>query len=252
MRVANLNDMRRVFIQGPLSDLMEVQGETARHIGFSLRMAVGDRLGVAGLDGQCGEAEIVRILSDNVTLALKKICNSTEPPVDVWLAQAIPKGDKMDQIVQKAVELGVAGIYPLWTKHCVVRYDPAKQMDKRRRWQKISQEASSQSGRGIIPQIELFCTLQDLFERSPQDMGVLVLYEGATREGLRSILSNHLYNSWLLVVGPEGGFSVEETDFCQTKGARLVGLGPRILRTETAPIAALAAILYECGDLGGM
>ena len=244
--------MRRVFIQGPLTDFMEVKGENARQIGFSLRMAVGDRLGVAGLDGRCGEAEIVRIVPESVTLALKQISDSTEPPVDVWLAQALPKGDKMDQIVQKSVELGIKGIYPLWTKHCVVRYDQPKQTEKLRRWRKISQEAAGQCGRGIIPPVESFCTLEELFDRLPQDVRVLVLYEGAGREGLRSILADDFCTSWLLVVGPEGGFSEEEADFCRHKGARLAGLGPRILRTETAPLAALAAILYECGDLGGI
>jgi len=244
--------MRRVFIQGPLVDFMEVKGENARHIGLSLRMAVGDRIGVAGLDGRCGEAEIVRIVPEGVTLALKQISESTEPPVDIWLAQALPKGDKMDQIVQKAVELGIKGVYPLQTKHCVARYDLVKQKDKLRRWQKISQEASQQCGRGVVPEVGPFLTLADLFDRIPTGVHVLTLYEGKDREGLRSILANDLCGSWVLVVGPEGGLSEAEASYCRDRGARLAGLGPRILRTETAGLAALSAILYECGDLGGI
>ena len=215
-------------------------------------MAVGDRIGVAGLDGRCGEAEIVRIVPEGVTLALKQISESTEPPVDVWLAQALPKGDKMDQIVQKAVELGIKGVYPLQTSHCVARYDLVKQKDKLRRWQKISQEASQQCGRGVVPVIGPFLTLADLFDRIPAGVHVLTLYEGKGREGLRSILANDLCGSWVLVVGPEGGLSEAEASYCRDRGARLAGLGPRILRTETAGLAALSAILYECGDLGGI
>ena len=232
---------------------MEVKGETARHIGFSLRMAVGDRLGVAGLDGRCGEAEIVRIVPDSVTLALLRVSESTEPPVDVWLAQALPKGDKMDQIVQKAVELGIKGIYPLQTSHCVVRYDSAKQAEKLRRWQKISQEASQQCGRGVVQEVGPFLSLTELFDRTSAGIRVLTLYEekGSGREGLRSILTNDFCGAWVLVVGPEGGLSETEAAYCRDRGARLAGLGPRILRTETAGLAALSAILYECGDLGG-
>ena len=175
--------MRRIFVQGPLADFMDVKGEPARHIGFSLRMAVGDEIGVAGQDGRCGEAEIVRMTGDTVTLALKKIMDSTEPPVDVWLAQARPKSDKMDWIVQKAVELGIKGLFPLQTATCVVRYDAVKQAEKIRRWQKISQEAAQQSGRGMIPDIGPFVTLEALFDRTPTDTRVLTLYEGTGRQG---------------------------------------------------------------------
>lgn len=244
--------MRRIFIQGPLSDFMDVKGETARHIGFSLRMTVGDTLGVAGQDGRCGEAEIVRITSETVTLALKNIIDSTEPPVDVWLAQALPKGDKMDLIVQKSVELGVKGIFPLQTMHCIVRYDAAKQTEKLRRWQKISQEAAQQCGRGLIPAIGPFVTFESLFERVPPETRVMTLYEGKGRQGLRSLLTEDFCGSWIVIVGPEGGLSEAEAEFCRSKGAYLAGLGSRILRTETAGLAALSAIMYECGDLGGI
>lgn len=244
--------MRRVFIQGPLSDVMEVTGEAARHMGFSLRLAAGERIGVAGQGGCCGEAEIVRITPASVTLALRQTENSPEPPVNVWLAQALPKGDKMDHIVQKAVELGVRGLFPVWTKHCVVRYDVAKQAEKVRRWQKIAQEAASQSGRGIVPPVKPCCRLDDLFSQVPSNAQVLMLYEGAGKEGLKAVLTRSAaVADWLLLVGPEGGFAEDEVVYCRQKGARLAGLGPRILRTETAPLAALASILYERGDLGG-
>ena len=244
--------MRRIFVQGPLSDFMDVKGETARHISFSLRMAVGDLLGVAGQDGHCGEAEIVRMTGETVTLALKKISDSSEPPVDVWLAQALPKTDKMDHIIQKAVELGIKGIFPLQTLHCVVKYDESKQADKLRRWQKISQEAAQQCGRGMVPVVGPFVTLTSLVARTPKDTRMLMLYEAEAGQGLRSTLKQNFCDSWILLVGPEGGFAESEVDFCRAQGVSVAGLGPRILRTETAGLAALSAIMYECGDLGGM
>lgn len=244
--------MRRIFIQGPLTERMEIKGETARHIGFSLRMAVGDFLGVAGQDGRCGVAEIVRMSNDAVILSLTDTTASPEPPVDVWLAQALPKGDKMDFIIQKSVELGVKGLFPLQTTHCVVRYEAAKQKEKLRRWQKISLEAAQQCGRGQVPPIGPFVTLESLFELTETGTKVLLLFEGKGSQGLKSILKADCSGPWLVIVGPEGGFAEPEIEYCRKKGAGLTGLGPRVFRTETASLAALSAILYECGDLGGI
>ncbi len=244
--------MKRVFIQGPLTEVMEVGGDVARHIGLSLRMAVGNRLGVAAQDGRCGEAQISRITAETVTLQLLSFVDSHEPPINVWLAQALAKGDKMDQIIVKAVELGIKGVFPLQAEHCVVRYDETKQVDKLRRWQKLAREAAQQSGRGIIPSVGPFLTLETLFDRELTARKALVLYEGSDCQGLRSILSQSVCKDWIVVVGPEGGWSVAEAAFCKQKGAFLTGLGPRILRTETAGIVALSAIMYESGDLGGI
>ena len=243
--------MRRIFIDGPLGETMIVNGELARHIGLSLRMAVGDSLGVAGADGQCGQAEIVSISTEAVRLKLTELTASPEPPLAVWLAQALPKGDKMDLIVQKAVELGVQGILPLQTTHCIVRYEPAKQAEKLRRWQKISLEAAGQSGRGIVPVVGPFLTWQQLFERITLQTQLLIFYEGAGTQGLRRILTQQPGKEWIVVVGPEGGLADDEVRRAEARGALLAGLGPRVLRAETAGFAALSAIMYQCGDLGG-
>ena len=243
--------MRRVFIDGPLSENMTVSGELVRHIGLSLRMAVGDMIGVAGAGGQCGQAEIVSISPATIKLKLIELTDSPEPPVAVWLAQSLPKGDKMDLIVQKAVELGVQGIFPLQTAHCIVRYEPAKQAEKLRRWQKISQEAAGQSGRGIVPIVGPFLTWQQLFERITPQTRLLILYEGEGTQGLRRILTQQPDKDWIVVVGPEGGLSEDEVRRAEACGALLAGLGPRVLRAETAGLAALSAIMYQYGDLGG-
>ena len=243
--------MRRIFFDGPLSETMTASGELARHIGLSLRMAVGDRLGVAGAGGQCGQAEIVSISTEAVRLKLTELTASPEPPGAGWLAQALPKGDKMDLIVQKVVELGVQGILPLQTAHCIVRYEPAKQAEKLRRWQKISQEAAQQSGRGIVPVVGPFLTWQQLFERITLQTQLLILYEGESKQGLRRILTQHSGKDWIVVVGPEGGLSEDEVRRAEDRGALLASLGPRVLRAETAGFAAVAAIMYQSGDLGG-
>jgi 16S rRNA (uracil1498-N3)-methyltransferase len=243
--------MRRIFIDGPLSESMTVSGELVRHIGLSLRMAVGDMIGVAGTGGQCGRAEIVSISAATVQLKLIELTDSPEPAVAVWLAQSLPKGDKMDLIVQKAVELGVQGIFPLQTAHCIVRYEPAKQTEKLRRWQKISQEAAGQSGRGIVPVVGPFLTWQQLFERVTPQTQLLILYEAERNQGLRRILTQQPGKDWIVVIGPEGGLSEDEVRRAEACGALLAGLGPRVLRAETAGLAALSVIMYQYGDLGG-
>ena len=157
----------------------------------------------------------------------------------------------MDLIVQKAVELGVQGILPLQTTHCIVRYEPAKQAEKLRRWQKISLEAAGQSGRGIVPVVGPFLTWQQLFERITLQTQLLILYEGPGTQGLRRILTQQPGKEWIVVVGPEGGLADDEVRRAEARGALLAGLGPRVLRAETAGFAALSAIMYQCGDLGG-
>ena len=244
--------MKRIYVPGPLEERMEIGEEAARHIGLSLRMAVGNLLGVIGQDGRCGEAEIVRIAPEKVVLELKYLTDSHEPPVEIWLAQALPKGDKLDQIVEKAVELGVKGVFPLLAEHSVVRYDEKKQADKLRRWQKIALEAAQQCGRGIIPTVGPFLTIEQLFAQKAPETNVVVLYEGPGTQGFRSALTKAAGAPLVLAVGPEGGWSPAEAQFFRDRGAFLAGLGPRVLRTETAGIAAIAAIMYESGDLGGI
>ena len=158
--------MRRIFIDGPLGETMIVNGELARHIGLSLRMAVGDSLGVAGADGQCGQAEIVSISTEAVRLKLTELTASPEPPIAVWLAQALPKGDKMEWIIQKAVELGVTTIIPVAMEHSVVKLDEKKAAGKVQRWQTISMNAAKQSKRSIIPEIHSVMNFQDAIEYS--------------------------------------------------------------------------------------
>ncbi|HWR42757.1 16S rRNA (uracil(1498)-N(3))-methyltransferase [Sporomusa sp.] len=245
--------MRRFFINASISDNMIIDGADARHIALVLRLAAGDTVLISGQDGRSGKAEIIQVSTDAVQLRLLELIDAnTEPPIATWLVQGLAKGEKMDFIVQKAVELGVSGIIPAITEHCVVRYDLAKQADKVARWQKIAREAAKQCGRSYIPKIFPVTRLADVFTyHELTSASKIMLYEGQASQGLKQALTEANRQAYLLFIGPEGGFSPTEVDLCQENSVRIVTMGPRIMRTETAAVAALTAVMYECGDLGG-
>ena len=244
--------MRRFFIDGSLEAEMSIQGQDAHHISRVLRLQVGDSIVVVASDGSAGIAEINSILADKVVLALQEtIVEDKEAPVNVYLAQGLPKSDKMDYIVQKAVELGIKGIYPMDAEHSVVQYDQVKKNKRLERWQKIAVEAAKQCGRAVIPIIEPIRSLAAILKPLDAETVVLMLYEGQTAQGLKQALAEQHAKNYLLLVGPEGGFSTKEVALCQSHGACIVTLGPRILRTETAALAGVSIVMYEYGDLGG-
>lgn len=247
--------MRRFFINAPVSDCMVIDGADARHIVMVLRLTAGDKLLVTGTDGKACLAEITQITAAAVQLKwLETLADNTEPPLAVYLVQGLAKGEKMDFIVQKAVELGVYAIIPAVTEHCVVKYDLAKKAERVTRWQKIAREAAKQCGRSYIPQIYPVTALADVLTN--QDFASaekIMLYEGQAAAGLKQVLAarNTPKPAIMLFIGPEGGFSPGEVKLCQSHGADTVSMGPRIMRTETAALAALTAVMYERGDLGG-
>ena len=243
--------MRRFFIEGKLSDTMEIRGQDARHISKVLRLESGDEIFVVDEAGQVGMAAIQSSHPDVVTVVLRQLVDvSSEPPVQVWLAQGLPKSDKMELIVQKAVELGAAGVIPMVTDFCTVQYDDSKKASRVSRWQKIAQEAAKQCGRNVVPEISAVRSLAEVLAGAGK-ASLLMLYEGERANSFKEALRESEANSYLLLVGPEGGFSSAEAELCRKHGARSVSLGPRILRTETAALAGLTMVLYERGDLGG-
>jgi 16S rRNA (uracil1498-N3)-methyltransferase len=244
--------LRRFFLDTPLATEMFIQGQDAHHISRVLRLQVGDTIVVVAPDGQVGTAQIKGLTIDQVILHLQEsIIEQKEAPVAVYLAQGLPKSDKMDYIVQKAVELGVKAVYPVQMEHSVVQYDLAKKNVRRERWQKLSVEAAKQCGRTLVPVIEPIQNLAELLAGLSEQIVVIMLYEGEAAHGLKQVLREKPATSYLLLVGPEGGFSAKEVTLCQEKGASIVTIGPRILRTETASLAGVAMIMYEYGDLGG-
>ncbi|MCX7780711.1 MAG: 16S rRNA (uracil(1498)-N(3))-methyltransferase [Negativicutes bacterium] len=243
--------MRRFFLAGEIADEMTIMGADAHHISRVLRMKPNDRIAVADSYGQAAVARILSLRGDEIILKLEqRIIKNAEPPVKVWLAQGMPKGDKFEQVIQKAVELGATGIIPLDTENTVVRYEGAKAGQKVARWQKIAGEAAKQCGRLIIPEVTGIQTLSSLVNMMDPGTVMLMPYEAEYTQTLDKALRSAVATSFLLIIGPEGGFSPKEAAFCREKGVLTVTLGPRILRTETAALAALSILMHRCGDLG--
>lgn len=244
--------MRRFFLDGIIDDTMELIGTDAHHIARVLRMAVGDEIVIADKDGRTARARIDKITDAVVTLSYQEeIADDSEPTVKVRLAQCLPKSDKMDFIVQKAVELGACTIQPIASENCVVKYTADKAAKRVERWQKIAYEAAKQCKRAVVPTVADVIGLKDFLDTIAADETVLFCYEAEDGHTLRQALAEHHTGKYTVLIGPEGGFSPEEASLCRQMGAQPVTLGSRILRTETASLAALTMVLYECGELGG-
>lgn len=244
--------MRRFFLNGIISETMELTGTDAHHIARVLRMAVGDNVIIADTNERTAKAEITAITDEVVTLSLiEYLEDDSEPTVKVRLAQCLPKSDKMEFIVQKAVELGAVSIQPVNSENCVVKYTADKQTKRVERWQKIAHEAAKQCKRAAVPTVEPIITLKELLSRVADDETVLFCYEAEDGRTLRQVLKTYQAEKYTVLIGPEGGFSPEEARLCQEMGAHPVSLGGRILRTETASLAALTMVLYAHGELGG-
>ena len=244
--------MRRFFLNDTISETMELTGTDAHHIARVLRMAVGDNVIIADENERTAKAEITAITDEVVTLSLiEYLEDDSEPTVKVRLAQCLPKSDKMEFIVQKAVELGAVSIQPVNSENCVVKYTADKQAKRVERWQKIAHEAAKQCKRAAVPTVEPIITLKELLSRVDDDETVLFCYEAEDGRTLRQVLNTHQAEKYTVLIGPEGGFSPEEARLCQEMGAHPVSLGSRILRTETASLAALTMVLYAHGELGG-
>lgn len=244
--------MRRFFLNGIISETMELTGTDAHHIARVLRMAVGDNVIIADENERTAKAEITAITDEVVTLSLiEYLEDDSEPTVKVRLAQCLPKSDKMEFIVQKAVELGAVSIQPVNSENCVVKYTADKQAKRVERWQKIAHEAAKQCKRAAVPTVEPIITLKELLSCVDDDETVLFCYEAEDGRTLRQALNTHQSEKYTVLIGPEGGFSPEEARLCQEMGAYPVSLGSRILRTETASLAALTMVLYAHGELGG-
>ncbi|MEN6413315.1 MAG: 16S rRNA (uracil(1498)-N(3))-methyltransferase [Veillonellales bacterium] len=244
--------MRHFFIDMPLQAEVAITGADVRHIRTVLRLQAGDIIIVTDPDGQTGAAKITQLLADRVTLALQELLpEDKEAPIRVFLAQGLPKNDKMDYIVQKTVELGIAGIYPLLADHSVVQYSESKGQARVERWRKIAAEAAKQCGRSMVPAVNPIQRLPEILNHHAADSTVIMLYEGECPLGLKEVLVRRPDEKYVLLVGPEGGFSRAEVMSAREHDVQIASMGPRILRTETAAVAAVAAVMYEQGDLGG-
>ncbi len=235
--------------------LVTVTGDDARHISRALRMAVGDRITVCDMTRTEYECELCAFLPDRVQArVISSHLGDTEPPVHITLYQALPKGDKLDSVIQKAVECGVSRIRTFESDRCVVRVKPDAEAQKTQRRARIALEAAKQCGRGVIPEVLPTVSFDAMLAEAAQADLVLFCYEGDGVLPIGSLLTAKRPapgSKLAVVIGSEGGFSTEEVARAIEKGFCMTGLGPRILRTETASGFALACIscMLELGAL---
>jgi 16S rRNA (uracil1498-N3)-methyltransferase len=228
-----------------------IRGSEAHHLARVLRLSIGDEIAAFDNSGIEYGAKVQEITSGEVQCEIISCkSNPTEAPLAVYLLQGLPKGDKMETIIQKTTELGVKSIYPVRTSRAIVQLEGKKAVDRVARWQKIAVEAAKQCGRSVVPLVGEIQNLKDALRALPKECVVLAAYEGEKTRGLAEELENLQGNTLALFIGPEGGFDPQEINFLEQNGVKSVSLGPRILRTETAGLAALTMALYQCGDLG--
>ena len=236
--------------------------DESHHLARVLRLRSGDT--VLAADGARREYTVrLETIGEQATgTVLGVAARGTESPVQITLVQSVPKGDKMESIVRASTELGVAQVVPVLTARTVVRLEPGRWRDRARRWQRVAAEAAKQCGRAVVPTVHVPRPLADVLARDePADLR-LCLWEGAPRaaaghaDSSDATLAARLPPTLpsgariRLLVGPEGGLSQEETESAGARGWTIVGVGPRILRTETAGPAIIAVLQARFGDLG--
>ncbi len=240
--------MPRFFINYVPEQLAVITGEDARHIARSLRMQPGENLILCDSIGTDYNCVIDSVKDDSVTVRILNFCKSVaEPDVKVTVYQGLPKADKMDSIVQKSVETGAVRIVPVMTARCVSKPDEKSAAKKNARWQKIAEEAAKQSGRGVIPEVAPLMSFFEAVKEASRNGEIILFFEGGG-ESIRNLVSEQT-KELAVFIGPEGGFEQSEVDLAVRGGGKVGSLGARILRTETAPIAALAAIMLATGNM---
>ncbi len=231
---------------------VEIYGDDTNHIKNVLRKKVGETLNLCNIDTlEDYLCEITNIQENRIELKIiDKLENNAEPNTKVTIFQGLPKADKMELIIQKSVELGVYDITPIEMKRCVVKLNEKDKIKKIERWQKISEVASKQSGRNRIPKINPIIPIQNICQDINNYDIVIVAYEEEKQNTLKAELEK-LKNTQkdnlniAILIGPEGGIDPLEIKILKDKGAKIVTLGNRILRTETVALNILSIIMYE-------
>ena len=229
-------------------DTAVLEDDRARYLGRVLRLRVGDELTVFDGTGPEWAATVTAMTRNSATLALgDRVETATESPLRIHLVQGVSRGERMDYVVQKATELGVKRITPVLTEYGVVKLDDSRAARRQLHWQGVAASACEQSGRTRLPLIDTPLSLKEWFGAAAGDADVdLILAPGATMP-LAQVPAPR--TEVCILIGPEGGFSQTEYEDAAIAGFQAVSLGPRILRTETATVAALAVMQNAWGDL---
>lgn len=229
-------------------DQIYIEGSDVNHMKNVLRMKIGEEFHVSDGNNKKYRCEISEFGDTNVCAKiLEELKADTELPSKLYLFQGLPKGDKMELIVQKAVELGVWEIIPVSTKRAVVKLDAKKAAKKVERWNSISESGAKQSGRNVIPKVKQVMTYKEALAYAKELDVVMIPYELAegmedTKQFIDGIRPGQSVG---IFIGPEGGFEQEEVELAISMGAKSVTLGKRILRTETAGLTVLAVLMYH-------
>lgn len=256
--------MQRYFV--PATQMghgsVTLEGDDARHAAAVMRSKPGDCFIACDGEGRDVLAKILTVDKENVQAEIiEHLLTNAEMAWQVTVAQSLPKGDKLETVIQKGTEAGAFAFQPFLSQRTVVQYDDRKEAKRIDRWRKIAKEAAEQSHRSVVPLIHAVVSWKANLAGFAEFDLVLFCYEeeGKTGGGLRDVLSSFRSDlsvttrtpRVLIVVGPEGGFTAQEAEQAKASGAMLIGLGRRILRTETAALYALACLAYESGELGG-
>ncbi len=233
-------------------DYVLIEGQNLNHIKNVLRLEIQDSITINDRQGNDYKCIIDAITHEHIHASiLSKHLSDTEPAVDVTLFQPLIKGEKMEWVIQKAVELGVHRIITLDTERCVVKLEGAKKIQSKvERWNKIAESAAKQSGRGAIPEVVAPMSFKQAVDSvQATHTPAIIPYEKARGTSLRQVLQQEAHKCFALFIGPEGGFTEGEIDYAVAHGVQAVTLGRRILRSETASIATLTNIMYEMGEM---
>lgn len=233
-----------------------LSADDSNHADSVLRLKEGSAVEISNGAGQCFMAEITDIAKKAVEVLIREPrAAKAEPPLSITLVQGLLKGRKMDIVVHQAVELGAARIIPLITTRSIPILNDHRIKNRTERWQKIARSAAEQSKREIIPRVEMPVSIENLYAGyNLQDEIVLVFWEGEKRKDLplkRGDHSLHTASGVTIIIGPEGGFSPEEIESLKRYQTIIAGLGPRVLRAETAAVVGLTLVQALLGDLQG-
>ena len=243
--------MPRFFLpsETPVGDTLVLTGEPAAHARV-LRLRPGDNLVVC--DGRDTDypCKVVECTPDRLVLeVLEHRPSESEPRLRVTVYMAYAKSDKFEHVIQKATELGAADLVAFPSARCVSRPDGKSLGKKLERWQKIAASAAEQSGRGCIPVVRTVASMEAAVAEAAEKEFSALLYENEQDTTFRSRIGSGTFSTAAIMTGPEGGFEPSEVQAAAEAGMFVCTLGPRILRCETAPLCALTALMFACGEL---
>src|SRR5690554_1557254 len=231
-----------------LGSEIELNDDAANHVGRVLRLREGAELALFCGNNMLYQATICAASKKNVSVKITaETPANRESPLAIHLAQGISRGERMDFVLQKSVELGVTSITPLFTERCTVKLQGERLAKKREQWQRIVISACEQSGRNLVPEVRPALTLTQWLELAP--LGQRLMLEPTAKQSLAGLTAQQTFE---VLIGPEGGFSAQEVSLCEQFNCQGIQMGPRILRTETAALAAITALQCQFGDLAGL